>query len=52
MLHEHEREEIIAYCLRMLEDDLTLGTSGNISVRVDDHVLKRPRVVVGGPCHM
>lgn len=42
MLHDQEREEIIAYCLRMLEDDLTLGTSGNISVRVDDHVLITP----------
>ena len=37
-----EREQIIASCLRMLEDGLTLGTSGNISMRVGDRVLITP----------
>lgn len=39
---EKERAEIIAYCLKMLADDLTVSTSGNISVRVDDLVAITP----------
>ncbi len=42
MRYQSERTQIIEHCLRMLDDGLTLGTSGNISVRVDDHVLITP----------
>jgi len=42
MLLEKERAEVIEYCLKMAKDDLTVGTSGNISVRVDDLVAISP----------
>ncbi|AOG28004.1 class II aldolase/adducin family protein [Cutibacterium avidum] len=42
MLHKNERQQVIDYCLRMTDDGLTLGTSGNISQRVDDHVVITP----------
>jgi len=42
MLMQEERELIIEYCLRMLKDGLTVGTSGNISVRVDDKIAITP----------
>lgn len=48
MRYQRQREQIISYCLKMLDDDLTLGTSGNISLRVDDHVLITPS---GVPYH-
>jgi L-fuculose-phosphate aldolase len=42
MLMQREREEIIEYCLRMLKDGLTVGTSGNISVRLGDNIAITP----------
>jgi len=42
MLMQKERELIIEYCLRMLKDGLTVGTSGNISVRVGEHIAITP----------
>lgn len=42
MRYPKERRRIISYCLRMLDDGLTLGTSGNISLRVGDRVLITP----------
>lgn len=42
MLVEKERAEVIEYCLKMARDDLTVGTSGNISVRVGDLVVITP----------
>lgn len=36
------REEIIAYAIRMTGDDLTVSTSGNVSVRVDDRIVMTP----------
>src|SRR5674476_1546370 len=42
MLMQMERELIIEYCLRMLKDGLTVGTSGNVSVRVGDTVAITP----------
>lgn len=42
MLMQREREEIIDYCLQMLKDGLTVGTSGNISVRVGDNIAITP----------
>jgi len=42
MLMQKERELVIEYCLRMLKDGLTVGTSGNISVRAGDHIAITP----------
>lgn len=42
MFMQKERELVIEYCLRMLKDGLTIGTSGNISVRAGDHIAITP----------
>lgn len=42
MLYEKERQAIIDICLDMVRDRLTLGTSGNVSVRIGDHVCITP----------
>jgi L-fuculose-phosphate aldolase len=42
MLMQKERELIIEHCQRMLKDGLTVGTSGNISVRVGEHIAITP----------
>jgi L-fuculose-phosphate aldolase len=41
-----ERAALVDYCLRMQADDLTVGTSGNISVRSGDLVAITPSGVV------
>lgn len=42
MLMQKERELVIEYCLRMLKDGLTVGTSGNVSVRLGEHIAITP----------
>jgi L-fuculose-phosphate aldolase len=42
MSHEQEREEVCAYGREMLDGNLTIHTSGNVSRRVDDGVLITP----------
>jgi L-fuculose-phosphate aldolase len=42
MLMHKERELIIEYCLRMLKDGLTVGTSGNVSVRAGENIAITP----------
>jgi L-fuculose-phosphate aldolase len=42
MLMQKERELIIEYCLRMPQDGLTVGTSGNVSVRVGQNIAITP----------
>ncbi len=42
MLLGDERAEIVRYCLRMCEDDLTVGTSGNLSIRRGDLIAITP----------
>jgi L-fuculose-phosphate aldolase len=42
MLMQKEREQIIEYCLRMLKDGLTVGTSGNVSVRLGGNIAITP----------
>lgn len=42
MRYEKERQAIIDTCLDMVRDRLTLGTSGNVSVRIGDHVCITP----------
>jgi len=41
-----ERAELVEYCLRMQADDLTVGTSGNLSVRSGDLIAITPSGVV------
>ena len=42
MLMQKERELIVDYCLRMLKGGLTVGTSGNVSVRVGENIAITP----------
>ena len=42
MLLPNQRVEIVQYCRRMQADGLTVGTSGNISVRSGDHIAITP----------
>jgi L-fuculose-phosphate aldolase len=42
MLLPDERAALVDYCHRMEADDLTVGTSGNLSVRVGDHIAITP----------
>lgn len=42
MLLREAREAVVGHCLRMRDDDLTVATSGNISVRVADLVAVTP----------
>ena len=46
MLLPDERAAIVEYCLKMQADDLTVGTSGNLSVRSGDLVAITPSGVV------
>ena len=42
MLLPDERAALVDYCQRMEADDLTVGTSGNLSIRVDDLIAITP----------
>jgi L-fuculose-phosphate aldolase len=42
MLLPNQRVEIVQYCRRMQADGLTVGTSGNLSVRSGDHIAITP----------
>jgi len=42
MLLARERAELVEFCHRMQADELTVGTSGNLSVRSGDHVAITP----------
>lgn len=42
MLMQKERELVIEYALRMLKDGLTVGTSGNVSIRVGENIAITP----------
>jgi L-fuculose-phosphate aldolase len=42
MLLHDERAQLVEYCRRMQADALTVGTSGNLSVRVGDHIAITP----------
>ena len=42
MLMQTEREQIVDYGVRMLKDGLTVGTSGNLSVRVGQNIAITP----------
>ncbi|WP_028923778.1 class II aldolase/adducin family protein [Pseudonocardia acaciae] len=42
MLLHDERAQLVDYCHRMQADDLTVGTSGNLSVRSGQHIAITP----------
>jgi L-fuculose-phosphate aldolase len=42
MLLHDERVQLVEYCRRMQADELTVGTSGNLSVRRGDHIAITP----------
>jgi L-fuculose-phosphate aldolase len=46
MLLHDERVQLVEFCLRMQADQLTVGTSGNLSVRSGDHIAITPSGVV------
>lgn len=45
MLYEAERQQIVEACLAMAEKGLVVGTAGNVSIRVGDHVVISPSAV-------
>lgn len=44
-MYEDTKNELLDICLKMIENDLVIGSSGNASVRVDDHVIITPSSV-------
>lgn len=42
MILERERADVVEYCQKMMADELTVGTSGNISVRAGDLIAITP----------
>lgn len=44
-LYEDVKKEILDVCLQMVKNDLVIGSSGNVSVRVEDHVVITPSSV-------
>jgi L-fuculose-phosphate aldolase len=46
MLLYDERVQLVEFCHRMQADELTVGTSGNLSVRSGDHIAITPSGVV------
>ncbi len=44
-MYEKEKKELLDVCLEMLKHDLVIGSSGNASLRVGDHVVISPSSV-------
>ena len=44
-VYEKAKKELLAICQKMVENDLVIGSSGNASVRIDDHVVITPSSV-------
>ncbi|MBM9433595.1 class II aldolase/adducin family protein [Flaviflexus equikiangi] len=42
MLYEKERQEVVDTCLFMVKENLVVGTAGNVSIRIGDHVVISP----------
>ena len=42
LMYEEHRQKIVDVCLFMQQTGLVVGTAGNVSVRVDDHVIISP----------
>lgn len=39
MMYEKERQEVVDACLFMVKEKLVVGTAGNVSIRIGDHVV-------------
>ena len=48
MLYEEARQEILDVCRRMVRKGYFLGTWGNVSVRIGDHIVLTPSKVEYG----
>ena len=44
-MYEDTKKELLNICLKMVENDLVIGSSGNASVRVGDDVIITPSSV-------
>ncbi|MHA1494646.1 MAG: class II aldolase/adducin family protein [Candidatus Thorarchaeota archaeon] len=44
-VYEDTKKELLGICLKMVENDLVIGSSGNVSVRVDNNVVITPSSV-------
>lgn len=44
-MYDIEKKELLYICLEMIERSMVIGSSGNASVRVDDHVVITPSSV-------
>jgi L-ribulose-5-phosphate 4-epimerase len=44
-MYEEQKQELLDICLQMLEENLVIGSSGNASIRVDEHVVISPSSV-------
>jgi L-fuculose-phosphate aldolase len=44
-MYEKEKKELLDICLEMIKHDLVIGSSGNASLRVGDHVIISPSSV-------
>ncbi len=44
-LYEKEKKELLDICLEMIKHDLVIGSSGNASIRIGDHVVISPSSV-------
>lgn len=44
-MYEKEKKELLDICLEMIKNDLVIGSSGNASLRVGDHVVISPSSV-------
>lgn len=44
-MYEKEKKELLDICLEMIKHDLVIGSSGNASLRVGDHVVISPSSV-------
>lgn len=44
-MYEKEKQELLEVCLEMVKHDLVIGSSGNASLRVGDHVVISPSSV-------
>ncbi|MFW9806614.1 MAG: class II aldolase/adducin family protein [Candidatus Thorarchaeota archaeon] len=44
-IYEKERKELLDICLEMIKHDLVIGSSGNASLRVGDHIVISPSSV-------
>jgi len=41
-VYEETKKELLDICIQMLKNDLVIGSAGNASIRVDDHVVITP----------